>query len=222
MLKIVVFDGGYGGEFFANRLEEELPVVDVIRVIDWRESEDFLKNLRVARRKAMDALRPYIGRVDLIVFANHLLAATSLRFFQRKYQNQQFLGIKLPCPTDFVKRPATILTTKALAKTINYHNYLFRLKRKTYTLCLDEWVKLIDDGELTDAKVRSEFENFYLKYHYRTPEIIIACSHFNDVIPTIRKIFGYNVKIHDSFDDAIIDICKILKIRGRTGKKRKK
>ena len=34
MLKIVVFDGGYGGEFFADKLKEELPVVEIIRVID--------------------------------------------------------------------------------------------------------------------------------------------------------------------------------------------
>lgn len=218
MLKVVVFDGGYGGELFADRLEAELPVINVIRVIDWRDADKFLKSPRAARRACLEAIRPYIGRVDLIVLANHLLSATSLKYFRRKYKNQKFSGLTLPQPTTFVKRPAMALTTKSLARTINYRNYIFRLKRKVATICLDTWPNLIDDGELKDSAIYAEIEKFSLKYTYRPAEIIIACSQFNDVIPTLRKIMR-NVKIHDSFDDGIIDICKILKIRGGTGKR---
>ena len=39
MLKVVVFDSGYGGELFADYLEEELPLVDIVRVIDWRNAD---------------------------------------------------------------------------------------------------------------------------------------------------------------------------------------
>lgn len=220
MLKIVVFDGGYGGELFADKLEKELPVVDVIRVIDWRDAKKFLKSPRAARRACREALRPYIGRVDLIILANHLLTATSLKYFRRKYKNQKFLGLKLPQPDTFVKRPTIALTTKALAKTINYHNYIFRLRRKIETICLDDWPNLIDDGELHNVEIYAELERFRLKHAYRPAEIIIACSQFNDIIPVIRKSFR-NIKIHDSFDAAIRDTCKTLKIRGGTGKKQK-
>ena len=70
MLKIVIFDSGYGGEFFADRLKAELPIVEIIRVIDWRNAEKILSSPRDARNIARDSLRPYIGKVDLIIFAN--------------------------------------------------------------------------------------------------------------------------------------------------------
>ena len=129
MLKIVVFDSGYGGELFADKLEETFPVLEVIRVIDWRNADEFLKNKKRARREALDALRPYIGRVDLIVLANYYLSVTSLKYFSHKFKNQEFLGLKLPEPDTFIRRPTAIFATKALTKTVNYHNYLFRAYR---------------------------------------------------------------------------------------------
>ena len=217
MLKIVVFDSGYGGELFADQLEETFPVAEIIRVIDWRNADEFLKNKRSARRETIKALRPYIGRVDLIVLANYYLSATSLKYFQRKFKNQKFIGLKLPELGTFISRPTVIFTTKALAKTVSYHNYLFRLKRKTTTVCLDHWLPLIDDGELTEQMIREELEYFYEKYHYRPAEIVLACSHFSDLIPILREKVDKNLKIHDDFKNTISKIGKILKIRGGTG-----
>ena len=217
MLKIVVFDSGYGGELFADRLEETFPIVEVIRVIDWRNADKFLKSPKKARREALDALRPYIGRVDLIVLANYYLSTTSLKYFAHKFKNQKFLGLKLPELDTFMRRPTVVFTTKALARTISYHNYIFRLKRKATTVCLDHWLPLIDDGELSEQMIREEFEFFCEKHHYRPAEIVLACSHFNDIIPTLREKVDKNLKIHDNFRSTIAEIGKVLKIRGGTG-----
>ena len=86
MLNVVVFDSGYGGEFFADWLEEEIPVVKVTRVIDWRNAALLLENPKKARKIAVDDLHPHIGKADLIVFANHLLTLTSLTYFCNKYK----------------------------------------------------------------------------------------------------------------------------------------
>ncbi|MBQ3296505.1 hypothetical protein IJI18_00080 [Candidatus Saccharibacteria bacterium] len=221
MLKVVVFDGGYGGELFADKLETELPIVKVIRVIDWRSADRFLKNSRAARQAAKEALRPYIGRVDLIIFANYFLSATSLKYFRRKFKNQNFLGLKLPYPTTFIKRPTFVLTTRALAHTISYQNYKFRLNRPIDTLCLDSWVGLIDDGELTVNMVYREFEKFRRKNHCLPNEVILTSSQFNDIIPQLREVLGGNIKIYESSAETISETCKLLKIRGGTGKKKK-
>lgn len=216
MLKVVVFDGGYGGEFFADKLEQELPILEVIRVIDWRNAESILASPRKARRIAKQALRPYIGRVDLIIFANHLLTLTSLKYFRRKYKNQQFLGLNLKQPDTFIKRDILVLTTKAVAKTVNYHHFIFRTKRKSKTLTPDHWLAAIDDGELTEEAIRDTFQ----KFHVQSPrEVVLACSQFNDIKPELKNILGQNLKIYDSFDDAIRLVCHTLKIRGGTGKK---
>ena len=95
------------------------------------------------------------------------------------------------------------------------------MKRRVDTLCLDDWPELIDDGELNEADVKMKFEEFFLKYHYKPSEIIIACSQFNDIVPAIKNVVSKNIKIHNGFDETIRDACKILKIKGGTGKKRK-
>lgn len=219
MLKVVVFDSGYGGEFFADQLEEEVPVLEVIRVIDWRNAKPILTSARKARKIAKTALAPYIGKVDLIIFANHLLTITSLKHFRRKYKNQKFIGMNLKQPDTFVKRDVLILTTKAVTRTINYHNFLFQIKRKSKTLTMDHWPAEIDDGDLTEAKIKDTLENFLVKEKIYPEEIILACSQFNDIKRELRNILGGNLKIHDSFSDTVRNTCKALRIRGGTGKK---
>ena len=219
MLKVVVFDGGYGGEFFADQLETELPVVEVIRVIDWRNADQILKSSKQARKVATEALRPYIGKVDLIIFANHLLTITSIKHFRRKYKAQKFLGLNLQVPDTFIKRDVMIITTRAVARTINYHNFILRLKRKTRTLIVDDWPAKIDDGELTEEEIRLKIKKFIAKQKFNPQEVILACSQFNDIKAELHNILGKNLKIHDSYNDTIRRACKTLKIRGGVGKK---
>ncbi len=216
----MIFDSGYGGEAFADYLENEIPIVEIIRVIDWRNAKEILENSRRARKIAEEALRPYIGKVDLIFFANHLISLTSLKYFRRHYKNQTFLGFKLSNPQEFVSRPTLILTTQALTKTISFHNYLFRFHSDKKVICLDHWPALIDDGELTDDMVRSDLEKYFSKNIH--PEVLVlTCSQFSDIKEQLRKVIGHNIKIKDSFADSTRQICKTLKIRGGMGKKKK-
>lgn len=222
VLKIVVFDSGYGGEFFADRLATELPVVEILRVINWRDADELLTSPHAARKIARDSLKPYIGRVDLIIFANYLLSLTSLKYFQRKFKNQKFLGLGLKTPDAFIKYDTLILSTKAVSRTINFHNYLFHLNRNIKILNLDTWPAKIDDGELTVAEIQNTFE-LLLAGHpsFRPREIILASSQFSDIKPGLKKIFGQSLKIYDGFDDTIRCACKTLGIRGGVGKKLK-
>ncbi len=217
MLKIVVFDSGYGGEVFADELKEELPIVDIIRVIDWRHAAALLASPKEARKTAKEALKPYIGKVDLIVFANHLLSATSLKHFRRRYKNQLFTGLKLKVPEQSNKTTTIILTTKAVARTINYYNYLFRLHKKATTLVLDSWPAKIDDGELSEQEIKSALDK-YINGDVKYTEVILACSQFSDLKPELRRIFGRNLKIYDSTKDTIKDVYKLLKLRGSAKK----
>lgn len=217
MLKVVVYDSGYGGEFFADRLEAELPIIEVIRVIDWRNAEKIQNSPKEARRIARAALRPYIGHVDLIIFANHLLTLTSLKFFRRKFKNQRFIGLNLKKPASPPKKDTIILTTKSVAKTINYYNFVLHLKKRVKTFTLDTWPLKIDDGELTEQEIRETLSD-YLNRDSRYQEVFLACSQFYDLKPELKKLFGRNLKIHDGFSDALGEVCKTLRIRGGTKK----
>ena len=219
MLKVVIFDSGYGGEFFADYFQENLPTVEIIRVIDWRNAEEILLKPKSARQVAEAALRPYIGRVDLIIFANHLLSLTSLNFFRRKYQMQKFSGFSLEPPSVITGRDILILTTKAVSKTITYRNFAFHIKGNVKTLALDSWPSKIDDGELTKDEIT---ETLKLSAIHKTKprDIILACSQFNDIKKELYDYFVGNIRIYDSFDSAMRQACKILHIRGGIGRKK--
>lgn len=230
MLKVIVYDGGYGGELFADQLERELPIVEVIRVIDWRHADTLQTSPIKSREIIKTALRPYIGKVDLIIFANYFLTATCLRYFRHKYKNQKFLGLNFKCPsgstTPKAQRPSklpkpskqtAILTTSTTTRTINYQKYRLSLRGKVRTLTLDSWPAKIDDGELSSDEIRLAL---IASLPNAPSEIILACSHFSDIKAELRATFGRNLKISDGFNDAIIATCKVLKIRGGTGKRK--
>lgn len=218
MLKIVIFDSGYGGEDFAEKLESELPTMEIIRVIDWRNADEILANSRRARILAEKALRPFIGKVDLIVIANYLVSSTSLGYFRHKYKNQKFIGFTLKPKRIVPGRPTLILTTKAITKSLTYLN--FTLRPSMRTICLDSWPPLIDDGELTGENFTTDLTQATKKIKKFIPQqILLACGQFSELRSEFRKFFGHNVRIVDSFDDTINEICHELKIRGRSGKK---
>lgn len=218
MLKVVIFDSGYGGELFADLLEEVIPVVEVIRVIDWRNAEDILKSAKTARKVAEKALAPYIGKVDLIVFANYLLSVTSLKYFNHKYKNQKFIGLDFKKPDTFIKRDLIILTTRAVAKTLAYRKFVYQLDRKVKTVMLDAWPSMIDDGELSDQEIHMTLERSAVDGHIEPEEMILACSQFNDIKAELKNVFSSKLRIYDGFNDAIREVCKILKIRGSLSK----
>lgn len=213
MLKVVIYDCGYGGELLADWLEAELPILEIIRVIDWRSAHKMQSSSKDARRIAEADLRPYVGRVDLIILANHLLAITSLKYFRRKYKTQHFIGFNLKKPTSPPKDSSIILTTKAVTRTVNYYNFILHLRRKTKTVILDTWPAKIDDGELTMQEIKETLGHLVMQGKH-TQEIFLICSQFRDIKQELISIFGRSLKIHDGFNEILRETCKTLRIRG--------
>ena len=212
MLKVVVFDSGYGGELFADYLEEELPILEVIRVIDWRNADQILKSPKSARKAAEKALKPYINKVELIIFANYLLSTTSINYFRRKYKDQAFIGLELN-GNGTTNKTTLVLTTSAIARTFSYFRFLHQVKAKT--IILDDWPALIDDGELTNHKIRRDLKMLLPQNNNFIPEqIILGCSQFADLKSEFIKFFGHNIKIIDGFEPTLREACQTLKLRG--------
>ena len=219
MLKIVIFDSGYGGEDFADRLESELPTAEIIRVINRKNIGQALKSFKDARALAEKALLPFIGKVDLVVFANYFISATSLRYFRRKYRNQKFIGFTLRPRRIVPDRPTLILTTKAITKSFAYFNFAHRIGAKT--ICLDRWATLINNDDFTVKKFETELKPEVGKIKKFTPrQIFLASGELNGFKPEFQQFFGHNVRIVDSFDDTVDETFKTLQLRGRSGRKR--
>ena len=210
MRKIVVYDTGYGGELFADELEKEFPTASIIRVIDWRNAEKLADHPRNARAIIYTALQPYLGKVDLIVFANYYISATNLRYFKRKFKNQKLIGFTLK-PSRMVKGHTTlVLTTGPTSKTIPYISLYWYTRLRT--ICLDEWPLLIDDGELTDEMFKNDLSLKQPK-DFKPKQVFLACGQFSELKPKFREMFGHNVRIVDSFNDTIKETYQALNIR---------
>ena len=215
MLKtVVIFDSGFGGELFADYVEEKVPIFNVIRVIDWRHASEINKSPRLARKHALKALRPYINRADAIVFANYLLSMTSLKYFRRKFKNQTFIGFKFPKPRRH--QTALILATHALTKTFAFKRKTFM--RKIIPAIYDDWPVLIDDGELNSILVHRELVGYKT---FKPKKVYLACTQFADIKPIVRQTFGPTVGIYDGYRDTLNQICHTLRLRGLDYKRKK-
>lgn len=218
MLKIVIFDSGYGGGDFADQLESELPTTEIIRVLGQQDPSKILKNSRRARDLAEKTLRPFIGNVDLIIFANYLVSATSLRYFRHKYKNQKFIGFTLKPRRIVPGKPTLILTTKAITKSLAYLNFICRSNIKT--VCLDSWPELINDNDLTIKNFETDLKPAITKIKKFVPkQIFLACGEFTGLKPEFRQFFGHNTRIVDSFDDTMKETYRVLNLRGYLSKK---
>ncbi len=220
MKKVVIFDSGYGGEMAADKLEKELPILEVIRVIDWRHTTEILKGSSSARKAAEVALAPYIGKADLIIFANHLLTLTSLKYFRRKYPDQKFLGLELISPDTFVPRDVLILTTRAVSRTLRYQFFVFQIKRRVRTLTVDDWPYRIDEDDLSRSKIIHTIDSFLAKNPgFRPEEVVLACSNFSAIKNDLKKALGHNLKIYDSLDSIVRQTSRALHLRGIVSKR---
>ena len=204
MLKVVVFDSGFGGELFENTVKDEH--IESYKTFMVKISD---KCKELGKTLDIIMVSPYIGRVDLIVFANYLISTTSLNYFRKKYKRQKFAGFHLSPRRIKSEKCTLILTTTATTKNFTFFHYAHRIKAKT--ICLDHWPLLIDDGELTKEEFEKDIKTAMNSFRNFSPQqILLACGQFSELTPELRRIFGHNVRIVDSFDDTVHDVFKIL------------
>lgn len=218
MVKVVIYDFGMGGELFAEYLERELPVLKVIRVIDWENSDLNSTNHFKTRRLVESSLQPYLGRVDLIIIANHFLTQIGLRYLERKYKNQKFIGFHLPTLDTFVNRDTLILTTSAISRSLAYRLYLHKIHRTSFTIALDDWPTLIDDAAIESDAIDKIIAGAREQKNFHPKEFIIINSHFAFFDPYFRQ---HKMKVHTSYYEALNEVYTKLKIRGRPKNKHK-
>lgn len=222
MLKVVVFDSGWGGELFANYLEDELPIIEVIREIDWRNASGYEETEAEARKLARAAVSKYIGRVDLIVLAGQRLSIVALDYLKKCFPEQKFIGFKLRRFEEIPKatsRKIIYLTTNLVRSSQHYIEA--KNDRRDIEFIEPEcrgWKQMIDDGELTDEIINRELGGLIAS---GADTIMIGCNHFVDTEASLEKIFGWRVQIIDDFELVLKDVCTALRLRGGDGTRKK-
>lgn len=117
MLKIIVFDGGCGGETVADFLADELGVIEVIKVIDRNHGSYENKSQVEICSLAERALKPYIDRVDLIVFGGYTVSL-ALETLHAKYPHQKFVGLGINYHRILKSNPYPFKITALMQETL--------------------------------------------------------------------------------------------------------
>ncbi len=220
MLKVVVFDSGWGGECFANYLEEELPIVEVLRVIDWRHAPYNKLGVEEVLKCTEEALKPYIGTVDVIVLMSYEATISGLNYLRGKYPKQKFLGVDFGIFREDGGTKFLVFTTSFVANSKFYAATKKALPSKNFTeVVCDDWPQLIDDGELTVEMMRQKVEEFRDAY---SDGVILGCTQFSDVQDDLASVISWKQgRIMDEFSLVLRNICHALELRGGDGRRKK-
>jgi len=167
MLKIVVFDGGWGGRNVADYLAEELGVIEVECVIDNDHSPYELLSPEEVCDLAEKSLKPYLNKVDLIVLGGYV-SSLALSMLQNRYPNQRFVGMgidyRLIYKTRCRPQTVTVMGDELLVHLPVWEELRYQLPEVSLVApdC-SGWESLIDMGEMSPEVIKTELsEYFYL------------------------------------------------------------
>lgn len=241
MLRIVIFDTGWGGELVADYLENELSVVEIIRVIDQRHAADGYNSAKEAVQSAKTQLHDYIGKTDLIVLGGYTVSL-ALDELTRLYPDQAFVGmginyyrvLKTSCPAQNV----AIL----LDKTARHEALIEEIRHQLPESLLfipdcSNWDKLIDDGEMNTEILRRELApHFQLMpakkgsklvnetasvslnaKPVRVDTVLLLDTHYFDIKDELEELFGYHARVMDFRQKLLHDVCFTLGLLGVDG-----
>lgn len=197
MPKVIVFDGGQGGEEVMKYIEDELPILEVKRVVGSEKIE--IKHTKYGMYAAIEnELLPYIFKVDLIVLGGFLISQAT-EWLENKYPGQKFVAVK--CDLGELS-PAMMSNVMVLAddkfkKTWQYR----RLKTsfKDYNVMEPQcarWRELTY-GKMT-LKTNLQLKNELTKYKKdKVDTIVIMNTYFTKIEENLFEVFGRQVWIVD-------------------------
>lgn len=202
MLKILVFDSGWGGELFANYLEKELAVVDIIRLSDWHHSPHSWYEPYNLRNLVEYLLLPYIGEVDVIVLASYTVTSAALDWLKRKYPSQVFVGFELRLfyqLREVSQRRALVAANQRIYQSPAYRSAKERLRQvqqmELVELECDGWSSLIDGGRLSKNRILQTLGN----YNWREDVLVLCNTHYLDIKPRLEEMFDWRIQVLDDF-----------------------
>lgn len=165
MLKIVVFDGGWGGEVVANFLEHELGVIEIIREIDWQHAPYDGKSISEICRLADDCLAKYMNKVDLIVLGGYTVTMVA-DYLQRRYKHQRIVGVGINyyriLKSGRYPNRVTAIMSQSLLDTDFCNNLRENLPYTTLAIPDSSgWEEQANMGDLCASILRTDLEAYF-------------------------------------------------------------
>ena len=223
MLKVAVVDSGWGGEMVADYIEYELAVIEVIRVIDWRNAPYAGKTRMEILRCIEQALRPYWRRVDAVVLGGFVpsLVVDALR---TRHPAMKFVALELKNSKIVGKsvKKVMILADEWTRGLSEYEDLRWQAWLKAAEVVEPNckgWTEMIDEGEMN-----YEFLERALKPYLgdgRMDALIIANTHYWDIRKDLLRILRWRARVVDQREALLHDLCRALRLRGVDGRRRR-
>lgn len=210
MREVVVFDSGWGGKLFADYLEEELKIVEVVRVIDWEKGAYSQYSESEIRVLTEAALMSYIGRVEVIVLASYSITVAALEYLREKYPEQKFVGFDLRL-SRMLKRTAMnkkvmVLATEMVRESLEYGVERQRLGRfEVVEPDCEKWVKWVDKGGPPEEGMRRMLDETG-----KVDVVLLYETNFFEMKDVLERIYGWQVRVLDDFGGAYRATCAAL------------
>ena len=223
MIKVAVFGCGWGGELFADYLERELAVVEIIKINDYEHAPYGKWSFARICELTEAAVRSVIGSVDIVVLASCAATVGAIEYLRDKYPEQKFVGFEPRMVKGLGKinpRRIMLVASELVRKSLDY-----KVEREKLALfaeiiepdCL-EWLEYADKDEMTKLRLKRGLERQGIETAQeadkRVEAVIIYETSLADMKEAFEEVVGWQAIVVDGFRQAYREVCGALKLVG--------
>jgi glutamate racemase len=209
LMKIGIFDSGYGGLTVYRSIAERLPQYDYIYLGDNARAPYGNRSFEAIYRFTAEAVR-FLFRADcaLIIMACNTASARALRSVQQQllpvtHPDRRVLGIIRPLVEELARGTARGLTLWATNGTVQSESYVLELAKLRPELRLVQvacplLVPLIENGELGGPGLEHFLRRYWRETERQAPDVdtlLLACTHYPLVLGAIEGVVPPSVRV---------------------------
>ena len=193
MTNIGVIDSGVGGLTVLFDIIEKFPNCNYFYIGDSKNCPYGDKNKTEIMNLSYELVNYLVKEknIDILVIACNSVSSTSLEYLQNKFKNLKIIGTIEPTVSYINKylnsKRIGIIATKATIDSNAYQNGL--KEYETYAKACPNFVKIVESGKITEEKEKIVFEDLKNILNHNIDTLILGCTHYPLLIPTIRKVY---------------------------------
>lgn len=217
MQKVVIFDAEANGDKFADYVEQELAIVDVIRVSASVPDDSRPKAAETLCAITEAALLPYIGHAEVIVLASYEVTLSALNYLHHKYPDQKMVGFWPELSHHLKKVPddkrIMLLANDEVRHSSEYKEEKRRLERfEVVESDYGDWLKVMQDLVFRRDFIAAE------RQHTGKIDIVLLYGHRIDGLTDIlERTYGWQIRVIDGYGEVFRETCTALGLRGKDG-----
>jgi glutamate racemase len=222
---IGVFDSGVGGLSVLTAIRREMPNADLIYLADQARAPYGVKSLEQVAAIAGQVSRWLIDRgASTITIACNTASAAALHQLRAIHEGIPFVGMEPAVKPAALTTRSNVIGVLATAATFQGELFASVVQRhaegiRVVTGACPRWVELVERGELIGSNVTQEVERCLQPLlEAGADTIVLGCTHFSFLTPTIEKIAGPQVAIVDPAPAVAKQVTRVASRREGSGR----